>query len=82
MEMDRWKTAVAGSMSAPDRCVTQSRYVARMGHPVFDVRFWCDVCLVLALDIRHPYIKGIRVETGNADMVASDLLMYYFLKSL
>ena len=30
--------AAAASVSAPDRCVTQSRYVARMGHPTLDVR--------------------------------------------
>ena len=48
-------------MSAPDRRVTQSRYVARMGHPALDVRIWCDVCLVLGSDIRHHCIKGVGV---------------------
>jgi hypothetical protein len=40
-------------------CVTQSRYVARLGHPALDVRLWCDVCLVLGSYIRYPFIKGI-----------------------
>ena len=70
------------AQSAPDRCVTQSRYVARLGHPALDVRLWCDVCLVLGLDIRHPCIKGIGVTTCVAKMVDSGLLMYYFVKSL
>ena len=30
--------------------------VAWMGHPALDVRLWCDVCLVLGLDIRHAFI--------------------------
>ena len=51
------------------------------GHPALDVRL-CDVCLVLGSDIRHPFIKGIGVATGVANMVASDLLMYYFVRSL
>ena len=82
LEMDRWKTAAAASVSAPDRCVTQSRYVAGMGHPALDVRFWCDVCLVLGSDIWHPCIKGIGVATGVAKMVDPGLLMYSFVKSL
>jgi hypothetical protein len=32
LEMDSWKTAAAASESAPDRCVTQSQYVAGLGH--------------------------------------------------
>ena len=62
-------------MSASDRCVTYSRHVAGIGHPALDVRFWCDVCLVLGSDIRHPCIKGIGVVTGVAKMVASGLLI-------
>jgi hypothetical protein len=82
LEMDRWKTAVAAYESAPDRCVTQSRYVAGLGHPALNVRLWCDVCLVFGSDIRHPFIKGIGVATGVAKMVASGLLMYYFVRCL
>ena len=66
LEMDRWKKAAPTSVSAPDRHVTQSRYVARMGHPALDVRIWCDVCLVLGSDIRHHCIKGVGVATDVA----------------
>ena len=62
-------------MSAARWCVTHLQYVAGMGHPSLDVRFWCDVCLVLGSDIRHPCIKGIGVVTGVAKMVASGLLI-------
>ena len=55
--------------------------VVWMGHPALDVRLWCDVCFVLGSDIRHPFIKGIGVATGIAKMVASALLMYYFIRS-
>ena len=82
LEMDRWKMAVAASESAPVRCVTQSWYVAGLGHPALDVRLWCDVCLVLGSDYRHPFIKWIGVATVVAKMVASDYLMYYFVRSL
>ena len=74
--------AAAASESAPDRCMTQSRYVAGLGDPALDVRLWCDVCLVLGSDIRHPFIKGIGVATDVARMVASGVLMYYFVWSL
>ena len=70
-----WMTAGVASVSVLDRCVTHSLYVAEMGHPALDVRFWCDVCLVLGSDIRHPCIKGIGVATSVAEMVASGLLM-------
>ena len=70
LEMDRWKMAVAASESAPVRCVTQSWYVAGLGHSALDVRLWCYVCLVFGLDIRHPFIKGIGVATSVAQMVA------------
>ena len=80
--MVRWMTAAVASVSAPDRCVTHSQHVAGMRHLALDVRFWCDACLVLGSDIRHPFIKGIGVATGVAKMVASGLLMYYFVRSL
>lgn len=37
--------------------------VAWMRHPALDVRFLCDVCLVLGPDIRHAFIKGLGVAT-------------------
>ena len=49
------------------------------GHPALDVRL-CDVCLVLGSDIRHPFIKGIGVETGVAWIVASGILMFFLEK--
>ena len=55
--------------------------MAGLGHPALDVRL-CDVCLVLGSDIRHPFIKRIGVATGVVKMVASGLLMYYFVRSL
>ena len=67
-------------VTAPDRCVTQSRYVVRLGHLTLDVRLWCNVCLVLGSDIRHPFIKGIGVETGVAWIVASGILMFFLEK--
>jgi hypothetical protein len=64
LELDRWKMAAAASESVPVRCVTQSWYVAGLGHPALDVRLWCGVCLVFGSDIRHPFIKRIGVATG------------------
>ena len=55
-----------GNESALNRCWTQFWYVAGLGHPVIDVRVSCDVCLVLGLDIRHTFIKGIGVATSVA----------------
>jgi hypothetical protein len=80
--MDRWKTAAASSESAPDWCVPQTTYMAWLGPPVLDVRLRCEVCLVLGSDYRHPFIKWIEVATDVAKMMASDLLMYYFVRSL
>ena len=58
LEMDRWKTTSTASVSASDRCVTQSRYLVELGHPVLNVRLLCDISLVLGSDIRHPFIMG------------------------
>ena len=66
LEMDRWKMAAAASESAPDRCATQSRYVAGLGHPALDVRVWCDVRLILGLNIRHTFFNALGVATGVA----------------
>ena len=73
---------VVPTVSVLDRCVTLSGYVPRLGHPAFDVRLWCDVCLVLGSDIWSPFIKGIGVATSVAKMVTSGVLMYYFLRYL
>ena len=56
--------------------------VAWMGHLALDVRLWCDVCLVLGSDYRHSFIKWIGVATVVAKMLASDYLMYYFVRFL
>ena len=71
----RWMTVAVASVSASDRCVTHSWHVAGIRHSALDVRFWCDVCLVLGSDIRHPCIKGIGVATDVAELVTSGLLM-------
>ena len=55
--------------------------MAWMGHPTLYVRCWCDVCLVLGSDIRHPFITGIVVATGVVNMVTSRLLMYYVVRT-
>ena len=68
LEMDQGKMVVTTYESAPDRCVTQFRCVAGLGHPDLDVRLWCDVCLVFGSDIRQPFLKGIGVATGIAKM--------------
>ena len=80
--MDRWKAAAAASESAPDRCVPRTGNAAWLGPPALDVRLWCDVCLVFGSDNRHPFIEWIGVATDVAKMAASDILMYYFVRSL
>ena len=57
LKMDWWKTAATTHESASDRFVPQTQYVARLGPPALDVRLWCNVCLVLGSDYRHPFIK-------------------------
>ena len=56
LKMDRWMMVVAASEGAPDRCDLVPA-VVWLGHPALDVRLWCDVCLVLGSDYRHPFIK-------------------------
>ena len=38
--------------------------------------------MVLGSNYRHPFIKWIGVAIVVAKMVASDYLMYYFVRSL
>ena len=67
--MDRGKMevtalAVCGAHWECARLVWDSiQVVAWMGHLALDVRLWCDVCLVLGLDVRHAFIIGIGVAT-------------------
>ena len=82
LKMDRWKTVTVASQSAPDRCVPQTRQEAWLGPPALDGRFWCEVCLVFGSSFRQPFIKWLGVATDVAMMVASDLQMYYFIRSL
>ena len=72
LKMNWWKTAATTHESASDRFVSQTQHVARLGPPALDVRFWCDVYLVLGSDYRHPFIKWIGVATVVAKMMASD----------
>ena len=39
LEMDQWKMVETTPVSASDRFMPQTRYVARLGIPAFDVRF-------------------------------------------
>jgi hypothetical protein len=82
LKMNWWKAAATTHESASDRFVPQTQYVAWLGPPALDVKLWCDVCLVLGSDYRHPFIKWIGVATDVAKMAASDILMYYFVRSL
>ena len=38
LEMDQWKMVETTHLSASDRFMPQTRYVARLGIPAFDVR--------------------------------------------
>lgn len=74
--------AATASESAPERCVPRTGNVAWLGPPVLDDRLCCKICLVLGSDYQYPFIIWIGVATVVAKMVASDLLMYYFVRSL
>ena len=43
-----------------------TRQASRLGPQVLDVRFGCEVCLVLGPDYQHPYINWIGVATDVA----------------
>ena len=51
-----------------------------LGPQFLDVRFGCEVCLVLGPDYQHPYINWIGVATEVAKMVALVLLLYDFVR--
>ena len=59
----RWRRQ---PLRASVRYGTQSRYVAGLGHPALDVRVWCDVRLILGLNIRHTFFNALGVATGVA----------------
>ena len=80
--MDWWKTATTTHESAPDRFVPQTQYLARLGSLALDVRLFCDFYLVLDSDYRHSFTKWIGLAIVIAKIVASDYLMYYFVRSL
>ena len=82
LKMDCWKRATTIHESASDQFVPQIRYVAWLGPLALDVKHLSDVCLVLGLDYRHPFIRWIGVAIDVAKMVASGYLMYYFVRSL
>ena len=81
LKMDWWKMAVMTHESASDRFVLQTQYVAWLEPQALDVRHLCDVYLLLGSDYRHPFIKWIGVGKDVVKMVASDYLMYYFVRS-
>ena len=80
--MDQGQLVVAASEMAPNRCVPHTRQVALLGPPFLYVRLCCEVCFVLDSDYQHPFINWIGVATDVAKTVASDLLMYHFVRSL
>ena len=43
-----------------------SRQASWLGSQVLDVRFGCEVCLVLGLDFQHPFINWIGIATDIA----------------
>ena len=75
-----------------DRFVSQTQYVTWLGPLALVVRHLCDVCsffeglydvcIVLDTDYRQHFFMWIGVATDVAKMVASDYLMYYFVRSL
>ena len=77
--MEWWQLAAAASESASDQCVPHTWQVAWLGPQVLDVRFGCEVCLVVGPDYQHPCINWIGVAT--VVRVASDLLLYFFVRS-
>ena len=63
LKMDWWRLVAAASECAPDRWVPHTRQVAWLGSQVLDVRFGCEVCLVLGPDYQHFFIVWIGVAT-------------------
>ena len=70
LKMDMWQVAVAASYPA---CVlveehaglvgAHTRQASWLGPQVLDVRFGCEVCLVLGPDYQRPFINWIGVAT-------------------
>ena len=58
-----------------------TRQASWLGPQVLDVRFGCEVCLVLGPDYQHPFINWIGVATDVAYTMALVLLLYYFVRS-
>ena len=70
LKMDCWQVAAAASCPAGvqvEECaglwVPHTRQASWLGPQVLDVRFVCEVCLVLGSDYQHPYINWIGVAT-------------------
>ena len=66
LKMDWWQVAAAASYptgvlvkSAPSWWVPHTRQASWMGPQVLDVRFGCEVCLVLGPDYQGPFINWI-----------------------
>ena len=64
--MDWWQVAAAASECAPDQWLPHTRQVAWLGPQVLDVRFGCEVYLVLGPDYQHLFINWIGVATDVA----------------
>ena len=64
LKMDWWQVAVAASYLAGGRVEehaglvgAHTRQASRLGPQVLDVRFGCEVCLVLGPDHQRPFIS-------------------------
>ena len=70
LKMDWWQVAAAASNPAgvlAEECsglvVPHTRQASWLGPQVLDVRFGCEVCLVLGQDFQRPYINWIGIAT-------------------
>ena len=71
--MDWWQVAAAASYPAgvlvekhAGLVGAHTRQASWLGPQVLDVRFGCEVCLVLGPDYQHPYINWIGIATDVA----------------
>ena len=58
-----------------------TRQASWLGPHDLDVRFGCEVCLVLGPGYQRPFINWIGVATVVTYMVALVLLLYDFVRS-
>ena len=81
LKMDQWKMAATTHVSASDRFEPRTRHMAGLGPPALDVR----------LGERSGYLNHTSGTSSSMDrgvatdvvkMAASNILMYYFIRSL